>query len=483
MKAIAKPTMPELPRPPPVVSRGAFYYGSDATGPRYLLGFANPQRTEGMDTRLTMTNRQHRSFWLGGWVDRGSSMQTVSLDTTAQIFQEGMLAIDHSDQTAKNISTGGLFGNKPRARGKMQFISGWGGQGIIVLIGGNQKVVTDTIDRGFGELMPMDEVDVFDVSSIYDDRILTGGTWYKQKVTGDIPERRVDFCVMLAGANDRSSNNIYMYGGRGANGSSFDDVHILSIPSFTWTKVYQGNSGRYGHTCLRAGYRTMLSVGGAPTTNETTGPCDWQTKGINVFDLSNITWSSKYVNSTKKDYEVPAKVIARIGGNGQGNATVKAPAEGFAASGLAQIGGSTFVVPLAASPPEPKRLIPNRVRRTIIACASVGGAIFVGLMILIAWLFRRWVRRIFVGDLSERLEMDGKGRNDSELPGQAVFWELPGSGPAELCSQTTSEKKVEIDEFKFETKSDRELGWRGEIECAGDGSEGFKKGADEEDRL
>ncbi|KAL8974737.1 MAG: hypothetical protein Q9197_001029 [Variospora fuerteventurae] len=227
----------------------------------------------------------------------------------------------------------------------------------------------------------------------------------------------------------------------------------------------------------------MLSVGGAPTTNETTGPCDWQTKGINVFDLSNITWSSQYVNSTKKDYEVPAKVIARIGGNGQGNATVKAPAEGFAASGLAQIWGSTFVVPSAASPPEPKRLIPNRVRRTIIACASVGGAIFVGLMILIAWLFRRWVRRIFVGDLSEHLEMDGNGRNDSELPGQAVFWELPGSGPAELWSPTTSEKKVEMDEFKFETKSDRELGWRGEIECAGDGSEVFEKGPDEEDRM
>lgn len=54
----------------------------------------------------------------------------------------------------------------------------------------------------------MDEVDVFDVSSIYDDTILTGGSWYKQKVTGDIPERRVDFCIMQAGAADRSSQNM-----------------------------------------------------------------------------------------------------------------------------------------------------------------------------------------------------------------------------------------------------------------------------------
>lgn len=54
----------------------------------------------------------------------------------------------------------------------------------------------------------MDEVDVFDVSSTYDDRVLSGAIWYKQKVTGDIPERRVDFCVILVMAADTSSANM-----------------------------------------------------------------------------------------------------------------------------------------------------------------------------------------------------------------------------------------------------------------------------------
>lgn len=54
----------------------------------------------------------------------------------------------------------------------------------------------------------MDEVDIFDVSSIYDDKVLTGGTWYKQQVTGDIPERRVDFCIILVRAADSSSANM-----------------------------------------------------------------------------------------------------------------------------------------------------------------------------------------------------------------------------------------------------------------------------------
>lgn len=57
----------------------------------------------------------------------------------------------------------------------------------------------------------------------------------------------------------------------------------------------------------------MVSVGGARATNQTTGSCDWQTKGLNVFDISNITWSSKYTK-TAGDYQVPNAVFARIYG-------------------------------------------------------------------------------------------------------------------------------------------------------------------------
>lgn len=54
----------------------------------------------------------------------------------------------------------------------------------------------------------MDRVHIFDVSSVYDDRLATGGTWYEQAVTGDIPERRVDFCLMKATVDDASSANM-----------------------------------------------------------------------------------------------------------------------------------------------------------------------------------------------------------------------------------------------------------------------------------
>ncbi|KAL9006496.1 MAG: hypothetical protein Q9188_000733 [Gyalolechia gomerana] len=201
----------------------------------------------------------------------------------------------------------------------------------------------------------------------------------------------------------------------------------------------------------------MVSVGGARATNQTTGPCDWQTKGINVFEISNITWSSKYTKIIG-DYQVPNAVFPRIGGNAQENATMTAPAEGFDESRIAALFCSAAI---AASPAKPSPICrwkgAAHNRRITIASATTGGTV---LLSLTMWCSQRSLPRVLVGDLNERLEMDGKARHNSELPGNAVFWELPGAGPADLWSPTVSPMlpKVE-DEFKFETKRDREFGW------------------------
>ena len=54
----------------------------------------------------------------------------------------------------------------------------------------------------------MDSVSVYDVSAVYDERASTGEGWYKQVVTGDIPEPRVDFCLILLTAADATSRNM-----------------------------------------------------------------------------------------------------------------------------------------------------------------------------------------------------------------------------------------------------------------------------------
>ena len=113
-----------------------------------------------------------------------------------------------------------------------------------------------------------------------------------------------------------------MYGGRdGANPPNyFDEIWVLSLPSFTWTKVYTGLSPRFAHTCHLVGNRTMLTVGGVEAASQMQAlyssavpPCDWEVKGVGVYDISDLIWGSVFNPSTPA-YEVPDAVVSTIGG-------------------------------------------------------------------------------------------------------------------------------------------------------------------------
>jgi hypothetical protein len=111
----------------------------------------------------------------------------------------------------------------------------------------------------------------------------------------------------------------------------YDDVYVLSIPSFTWTPIYtEGASPRWGHDCHVAGNRQMITVGGNISN---TGICDWEAKGVAVLDMSNVTWGSVFLSNLSA-YEVPQKVLSVTGGNNTGGATVKEPAKGWTDPGL-----------------------------------------------------------------------------------------------------------------------------------------------------
>ena len=70
-----------------------------------------------------------------------------------------------------------------------------------------------------------------------------------------------------------------MYGGRDSTSQNktiyYDDVYVLSIPSFTWVTYFIGKTARFGHTCHLVGGRQMLTVGGMNNNEKT---CDWERK-------------------------------------------------------------------------------------------------------------------------------------------------------------------------------------------------------------
>jgi hypothetical protein len=143
-----------------------------------------------------------------------------------------------------------------------------------------------------------------------------------------------------------------MFGGQNlipyGNQTQYDDMWILTVPSFTWIQVNMDSQSvpyaRAGHTC-NIWDGQMVVVGGY------TGPdltCEYP--GVYVFNASSLQWGNQYTSlsggsknplsqqlsqkgiSGKPEglegsygYQVPAAVRSVIGGGGSGGATVTAP--------------------------------------------------------------------------------------------------------------------------------------------------------------
>ncbi|KAF2116289.1 hypothetical protein BDV96DRAFT_491395 [Lophiotrema nucula] len=285
---------------------------------------------------------QNLGFYLNGQIDWGTETRTLNFsNTTAYRPLDGMLVIDLQNQTATNISTPGIGGGGPRVGGTMEYFASVGGMGVLVALGGmvnNTYLSGPNDDYNHGSLIAFDSVDVFDIDSYLQDTS-SNGTWYRQNTTGDIPAPRIDFCTTSISAPDNSSHHIYLYGGIDPNkgqdiNAGYDDVYVLSIPSFTWTPIFQnGASPRWGHNCHVAGKRQMVTVGGNITN---TGICDWELKGVAFLDMSTATWGSVFLTNTS-EFTVPKQVLPATGGTIDGSATVTEPSKGWTDQDLKKV--------------------------------------------------------------------------------------------------------------------------------------------------
>ncbi len=79
---------------------------------------------------------QGLAFYFNGELDIGSS-QGIDIVNNTSVFVSGMIVINTTDQTARNLSTAQVSIDLARACGRMQYIPNVGEKGILVLIGGS----------------------------------------------------------------------------------------------------------------------------------------------------------------------------------------------------------------------------------------------------------------------------------------------------------------------------------------------------------
>jgi hypothetical protein len=252
-------------------------------------------------------------------------------------------------------------------------------------------------------------VDVFDIDSYLQDPN-SNGTWYSQKTTGDVPKPRIDFCTVAISAPDNSSHHIYLYGGIDPiTNTGFDDVLILTIPSFTWTNVWPiGEAPRWGHNCHVAGKRQMITVGGNNTNGLT---CDWEVKGVAVWELTTLTWGSVF-STNLSGFQVPQKVLSVTGGNANGNATKRDPALGWTDPGLKTIFATPRKYTSNGNSTSPATRTSHK---GAIAGGVVGGLVGLALLITLTFfLHHRYRRRHGPHELHDNPSPTGRASDSSK---------------------------------------------------------------------
>jgi len=132
----------------------------------------------------------------------------------------------------------------------------------------------------------------------------------------------------------------YIYGGGGFPPSAgYDDIYILSLPSFQWIRgPYPAGSNVTGAypksmmTCNVVDNAQMLVIGGT-YSNDTTYMCDadtiWGEHNMNLGEQNEnkAIWGSYQPSLTT--YVVPTDILTAVGGNPTGGATVTRPTGGF----------------------------------------------------------------------------------------------------------------------------------------------------------
>ncbi|KAI9668508.1 MAG: hypothetical protein M1829_005325 [Trizodia sp. TS-e1964] len=251
----------------------------------------------------------------------GRSWYSGGFDTNIR----GMIQFDSS------VSTGPTWTNTTSVMTEISGANNLGGElvfvpmgqaGVLIAIGGYDTSQPGTqyngSDLNFNNV-PLNRISVYDIYS---------STWYGVNATGDTPSQRVEFCSSVSPSPDLSSFQITIYGGFDMKvPRAFEDIYVLSIPSFRWIKVNDAsnpgnaeytnsNVGRQGHKCVLWKDSQMIVLGGGikigPNDGNAQG-CNTDYPPIKVLNTANFTWQSRF-DPKGAAYEVPKVVYDVIGG-------------------------------------------------------------------------------------------------------------------------------------------------------------------------
>ncbi|USP76749.1 hypothetical protein yc1106_04023 [Curvularia clavata] len=361
-------------------------------------------------------------FYLGGWLSNRSSVGWKG----PTMATNGLIQFDMSTGDLKNMTGPDDLG---RAEGQLLYLPVSDG-GVLVYFGG----IEDPYRNGSFNAANMSVIHIYDMAS---------SKWYTQTASGTVPPSRRQFGSGVTWADDKSSYNIYLYGGYGfGEYPAFDDVYVLSLPSFTWIKAFPVNDNsttpaQVGHGGCSANVinrKQMLVIGGwFPLYDRCDAPPgQGQHNMVLGYNGAEAKLWDKFQPNISA-YVVPSPIVSAIGGGPTGGATKTAPAAWghpdlatyYTLKPTFAARSATRSLPSATGSPSPSGSKKSNVG--VIAGSVVGG--LVGLIIvlcLILLCLRRHKKA-----LKEKQEKEGNANNaPPPIPPAELATTVPYEMPA-----------------------------------------------------
>jgi len=237
-----------------------------------------------------------------------------------------------------------------------------------------------------------------------------------------------------------------MYGGWdptaiGNNTKYFDDMYVLSLPSFTWIKMFEGESPRYGpHMPSRRRSPSSHNRRKYPERKHyrhlRLGGRVYCRYGLADDDMGSV-FTAGY-----QPFELSNGLIEQLGGTAQGNATLREPALGWASTEFenvmctsrvySDLEGTLNVSRPGATKPSP---LSSRACMAIVTTVTIVGTFSIA-SVLLLWLRRRrrnktsaahsaeiQVGRSYEVEEKAKFELSPNGKKVSELSGEGYMHE------------------------------------------------------------
>ncbi|KAK5942844.1 hypothetical protein PMZ80_005410 [Knufia obscura] len=200
-----------------------------------------------------------------------------------------------------------------RAEGALVWLP-YGKKGALVAIGGTEipgDLYLITPPRDLVSDGPfMTQLQIYDIDA---------DVWYTQNTTGapEQPTQTAAFCTAVVPSQDKKSQEIIVYGGYDGTYLSDtnvrDDVWILSVPAFQWTKAIDGSTssvhGRQGSVCFAPNPSTMITVGGTTMMGSSLNT----DMIVDVLDLNSMQWTHKYNASSAEAFQASQGLQKQLG--------------------------------------------------------------------------------------------------------------------------------------------------------------------------